>query len=172
MKTKNMTTSQLRNTVKRSPLRLGFLFIPLALTCFALLPIARAVVPPPDGGYRNGNTAEGTYALFSLTTGFRNTATGVQALYSNTTGGGNTANGAYTLVFNTTGFSNTATGAATLQVNTAGSGNTATGAQALVSNITGFFNTATGVSALFYNTTGNLQHGHRFRSALQQHRVG
>jgi hypothetical protein len=29
----------------------------------------RAVVPPPDGGYPGGNTAEGQNALFSLTTG-------------------------------------------------------------------------------------------------------
>jgi hypothetical protein len=29
----------------------------------------QAVVPPPDGGYPNFNTAEGQNALFSLTTG-------------------------------------------------------------------------------------------------------
>jgi hypothetical protein len=41
----------------------------LALTSFALSPWARAVDPAPDGGYPNGNTAEGEDALFSLTTG-------------------------------------------------------------------------------------------------------
>jgi hypothetical protein len=40
-----------------------------ALACFALLPGAQAVSPPPDGGYAGGNTAEGRNALFSLTTG-------------------------------------------------------------------------------------------------------
>jgi hypothetical protein len=65
----------------------------IALTCFGLLPMAPAVNPPPDGGYPNGNTAEGDNALFSLTTGFDNTAIGAQALLRNTTGDRNTAIG-------------------------------------------------------------------------------
>ena len=40
-----------------------FTFI-AAAACSALLPAAFAVDPPPDGGYPNGNTAEGTNALF------------------------------------------------------------------------------------------------------------
>jgi len=44
-------------------------FTVFALACFALLPGAQAVSPPPDGGYAGGNTAEGQNALFSLTTG-------------------------------------------------------------------------------------------------------
>ena len=62
------------------------LLIALALVCFGLSPAARAVVPPPDGGYPGSNTAEGDNALFSLTTGTGNTAIGFDALFSNTTG--------------------------------------------------------------------------------------
>src|SRR5438552_15405274 len=63
--------------------------IALTLGCFGLSPQARAVDPPPDGGYPNQNTAEGEDALFSLTTGADNTAMGFDALYSNTTGSDN-----------------------------------------------------------------------------------
>src|SRR5437870_4139158 len=105
MKAKNMTTPSLfiRNSISRPPLRhglprkqqlprtqamwiiRGFLLIPLALALawLALAPTARAVDPPPDGGYPNFNTAEGEDALFSLTTGISNTAIGFEALYSN-----------------------------------------------------------------------------------------
>jgi len=40
-----------------------------ALGFFAVCESARAVVPPPDGGYPGFNTAEGQNALFNLTTG-------------------------------------------------------------------------------------------------------
>ena len=89
-----MTTLHLRKSIGRSPLRLGFLLIRLALAWFALSPTAQAVTPAPDGGYPSRNTAEGTNALFSLTTGSSNTAIGFHALYSNTTGSHNTATGA------------------------------------------------------------------------------
>ena len=78
----------------------------LSLACFGL---AQAVVPPPDGGYPGGNTAEGTNALLSLTTGQNNTAVGLNSLSSITTGGRNTAIGAGALRFNT-GVENTAVG--------------------------------------------------------------
>src|SRR6266567_8243854 len=88
---KNMTTLHLRKSIGHSPLRLGFLLIPLLLACFALCQMARAVVPAPDGGYPGNNTAEGTDALFGLGSGIWNTALGFRALCHNTTGIGNTA---------------------------------------------------------------------------------
>ena len=84
--------------------------IAIVVACCGLCSSVPAVDPPPDGGYPNGNTAEGTNALFSLTTGSDNTANGFQALFSNTTGGDNTANGVYALYSNTTGGGNTANG--------------------------------------------------------------
>jgi hypothetical protein len=81
------------------------LLIALALACFALSPpIALAVTPPPDGGYANLNTAEGDFALFSLTTGTENTALGFQALYSDTDGSLNTATGRFALLNQHRGF--------------------------------------------------------------------
>jgi len=97
-----------------------------ALGFFALSPTAQAVVPPPAGRDANGNTAEGTKALFSNTTGDANTAIGVGALCKNTTGVGNTATGMAALGSNTTGFSNTAIGAGAL-LNTTGDHNVALG---------------------------------------------
>ena len=150
-----MTTVDSTKLVSRT-LRLAFLLLPLALAYFALSPAARAVIPAPDGGYTGGNTAEGTNALFNLTTGIDNTALGFQALYNNTTGNYNTAEGFRALFSNTTGTQNTATGVNALISNTTGHFNTATGVNTLFRNTTGFRNTATGVEALFSNTTGVL----------------
>ena len=60
--------------------------IALTLGCLGLSPQARAVDPPPGGGYPNQNTVEDQDALFSLTNGADNTAMGFDALGSNTTG--------------------------------------------------------------------------------------
>ena len=87
------TTPLQRNSINRPLLRYGLILIPLALAWFALSPKGQAVSPPPDGGYAADNTAEGTDALFSLTTGSENTATGFDALFSNTTGQNNNAIG-------------------------------------------------------------------------------
>jgi uncharacterized coiled-coil protein SlyX len=156
MKTKTMTTLHLKKSMCRSPLRLAFFLIPLVLACFALAPASRAFLPPPapDGGYPNGNTAEGSGALFSLTSGSDNTANGFEALSHNTTGGNNTANGFAALSSNTTGGGNTATGLEALAHNTTASGNTATGLAALFNNTTGGDNTANGFGALNFNKTG------------------
>ena len=148
------------------------------LVCLTLSPRVQAVVPPPDGGYPGGNTAEGASALFSLTMGSYNTAVGFFSLRSNTigsfntaTGAGalflnaganpnsataNTATGAVALLSNTTGFDNTATGVQALLSNTTGDHNTADGNAALLSNSTGFANTASGAGALFNNTSGTF----------------
>lgn len=102
-----------------------------------------------------GNTAIGSKALFSNTTGNANTANGRSALYSNTTGSFNTAIGNYSLYSNTTGDYNTASGNRSLYFNTTGEDNTANGRYALYSNVTGDDNTAIGGSALYSNTSGN-----------------
>jgi hypothetical protein len=175
MKPKNMTTQSIRHSISYPPLRRGlprkqqlprtqamwiirgFLLIPLtlALAWLALLPTAQGVTPAPDGGYPNFNTAEGTDALFSLTTGSENTAIGFDALFFNTTGGNNTANGFGALAFNTTGGNNTANGVDALRNNTIGNNNTADGENALLSNTTGSSNIALGNEAGANLTTGS-----------------
>src|SRR5437868_13988705 len=107
------------------------LLILLVLFCAGVLPDAQAVTPPPDAGYPGGNTAEGTSALLSRTTGLYNTAIGI-----------------YSVLRLTDGNFCTGVGAGTLLSNTADQ-NTATGAGALLSNITGTDNTADGAFALF-----------------------
>src|SRR5204862_251756 len=132
------TNLHLEKSINRSPLRRGlprkqqlprtqamwiirgFLLIPLALACFVLSPAPNAfgVTPAPDGGSTGANTAEGTNALFSLTSGIDNKANGYQALFHNTTGDDNTANGCLALFSNTTGNDNTANGSLALYQNT------------------------------------------------------
>jgi hypothetical protein len=169
------TTTRVTNSSNRPLWRRGsavpIIFLAIfAFGFFALLPPAQAVVPPPDGGYPGGNTAEGTSALLSRTTGSYNTAVGIYSLLSLTDGsfctgvgagallsntaGQNTATGAGALLSNTTGDSNTANGTFTLFSNTIGLGNTAAGAAALFSNTEGAGNTATGYQALYSNTAG------------------
>jgi hypothetical protein len=150
--------SALRQNTSGSPpsARHGFLHLALALALgsFALLPLAHAVTPAPDGGYANGNTAEGTDALFKLTTGRDNVAVGFDALFNNTTGSSNTAIGGGALLTNAAGSNNTATGTNALFSSAYGDGNTATGVSALQSN-TANVNTAVGFQALWKNTSGS-----------------
>src|SRR5213596_3169157 len=103
------------------------------LGCFALLPGARAVNPPPDGCFPNFTTAEGCDALSLLTTGAGNTALGWRSLFSDTTGSFNTGVGGGALVLNNAD-SNTAVGAAALLLDTTGTQNSAIGTDALVFN--------------------------------------
>ena len=161
-------------------LRKIFIFLACAVASLSILSPARAVSPPPDGGYPNANTAEGLgalnslntnsgggntamgyFALQTLTAGSNNTAIGVQALNSNT-GEFNTAIGAFALFNNTTADFNTATGDNALLSNTTGTNNTANGASALQNNTNGSNNTAMGSGALASNGfdgTGNTATG-------------
>ena len=128
--------------------------ISFSIVCFALIQNAQALNPPPDGGYPEGNTAEGQAALFSLTTGVANTAVGWLSLNTLDTGKFNTAIGAGTLIGNTAD-QNTATGAGALFNNGTGGNNTANGTFALFYNLQGGDNTAIGIAALSNNTTGS-----------------
>jgi len=146
----------------------SLLVISVLLVCFALLP--RAQGTDLDSVLPNGNTADGSGVLASLTTGVwnsgfgfealnhdtaggKNTAIGLRSLFSDTTGSFNSANGVNALYGNTTGWYNSAFGANALSNNTSGNYNTAAGYGALYHNHTGF-NTAIGFGALFANTTG------------------
>src|SRR5438876_9767404 len=61
-------------------------FLLLASLSISVLPKIQAVIPPPDGGYPGGNTAEGQNALQSTTSGGFNSAVGYISLFANTTG--------------------------------------------------------------------------------------
>jgi hypothetical protein len=144
--------------------------ITIALVCFARVQNTFAVSPAPDGGYPGANTAEGTNALFNLTSGIANTAVGNNALLHNTTGGWNVGIGSSALASNTTGNFNMAIGTDALTnstanynlaigfrvgfMNTTGNHLTGIGAGALFSNTTASFITAIGADALHDNTTG------------------
>jgi hypothetical protein len=126
------------------------------LACFALLPQTQAVNPPlsPDPGTPPvTNTADGTNALLSITTGLYNSAFGFDALLFNSDASFNTGVGAGTLLLSN-GTQNTAVGAGALLNNTTGGDNNAVGAFALFSNVSGAFNNAHGRNALL-NSTGD-----------------
>src|SRR3984885_1541840 len=117
-----------------------------------------------------GDTALGTYALNSDTSGTDNTAFGYAALGLNTSGVDNTAFGVQALGANTNGTGNTAVGydamMSTNGANTFGAGlsNTAIGSQALAANVLGTGNTALGALAMQngsgdYNTAIGYQAG-------------
>jgi hypothetical protein len=87
---------------------------------------------PTSTGEAIQNTAVGSGALVSNTTGSRNTATGTNTLYGNTTGTFNTAIGRNSLYYNTTGNYNTALGVGALLTTATVSNNTALGFDAQV----------------------------------------
>jgi len=152
------------------------LFIAGVLGCFAISPMALAVVPPPDGGYPGGNTAEGQNALLRRTTGTFNTAIGFDSVVVLTdqsfdtgigagallldNGGTNTAVGAVALLRNHIASDNNAFGAFALSNNDSSSNgsanfNNAFGRNALLNNVDGDENDAFGDDAMEENTTGS-----------------
>jgi hypothetical protein len=113
-----------------------------------------------DGDLGNSNTAEGTGALLSLTTGTGNTAVGTNALFANTTGLFNDAVGGFALESNTDASSNNAFGNGALFSNVHAADNTAIGDVALAFNDSdgaslGNNNTAVGATTLFNNVDGS-----------------
>jgi len=174
-KTTNKNKKMKKRPEENAMKRMSILIFAAVFAWFGLYgaPNGFGVVPVPDGGYPNFNTAEGQNALLSLdtSTGFANTAVGSLSLdtivdasfntgvgagaLSLNTGNENTAVGAAALLLNTTGEANTAVGVDALLNNTIGEGNTATGDSALLSNTTGGSNTANGNQALVSNTTGS-----------------
>ena len=145
--------ASLRNSTTQASSPRGLLLIPLILVCFALSPQMQALSPPPDGGYPNGNTAEGDGALSGLTGGFYNSAFGFLSLLSNADASFNTGVGAGALLVNTAN-ENTAVGAGALFSETTGVNNTAVGAFALFSNVDGSNNTVVGDRALINGNAG------------------
>jgi hypothetical protein len=142
---------QLKTTI------LPFLLL-LLFACFGLLPGAQAT--DLDGVLPNGNTADGSGVLVSLTSGVWNSGFGFQALNHDTVGKDNTATGIRALLSNTTGSNNTATGVYALYSNVSGFYNNAAGAYALANNSIGHFNTANGYAALYRNDAdGNTATG-------------
>jgi hypothetical protein len=166
MKTRNMKTLSLRKPIGRSPCWSGCLAILLALVYVAFSQTAQALLPAPtpDGAYPGWNTAEGSGALFNVTTGTFNTAVGGHALFGDTTGNANTAVGAFALAADSTGFQNVAVGQGALGNNN-GFGNVAVGYKALVNNTTsGNSSQAFGFEALFHQTTGLYNNGFGWRT--------
>jgi len=144
----------MKSAIRLNPVS-PLLFMTLVYFTFsAPVPKSFAILPPPDGGYPNFTTAEGTNALKNLTSGAANTGLGWSSLLNVTTGSFNTGVGAGTLALNT-GDSNTATGTAALLLNTTGTENTANGTAALLSNSDGISNSAFGAFALNSNLGGS-----------------
>ena len=132
--------------------------------------LALVLILPKPTRAQTDNTAYGTGALASDSSGPWNSAFGFDALHDNQTGIGNTASG-YLALYSSTGNNNTATGAkalysntgnwntangyGALYINTSGAGNTADGYKALLNNSKGTGNTAEGYEALYSTTTWN-----------------
>ena len=150
MKTKNMATSESRNSIRRFSSAVGFTSR-LALAHLLCTSTSASACPGAGRRLSRRQHRRGQNALLNLTTGTYNTAVGFVSLSSTAEASFNTAIGAGTLLANT-GEENTATGAGALLSNTTSSANTAHGAFALFNNTIGFRNTAVGNRALFSNS--------------------
>jgi hypothetical protein len=153
-----------RDPARSLPLRRGFLLIPLMLVCFALSPQTQAITQPntPDPGAKPvSDTADGSNALLSITSGIHNSGFGFDALLSNSTANFSTAVGSAALLVSNAP-ENVGVGCGALLLNVAPN-NTAVGTFALFNNsgdpdITlglGVFNDAVGANSLFLNTSGS-----------------
>src|SRR6266550_1281032 len=144
------------------------LLIPLLLVCLAHIQQAQAT--DLDSALPNGNTADGSGVLLSLTSGVWNSGFGFEALNHNTAGKDNTATGLRALFSDTGGSYNSATGVYALYSNINGWYNNAVGAYALANNISGNYNTANGYAALYRNTADyNTANGY---AALYHNTIG
>ncbi len=144
------------------------LLIPLLLVCLAYIQQAQAT--DLDSALPNGNTADGSGVLLSLTSGVWNSGFGFEALNHNTAGKDNTATGLRALFSDTGGSYNSATGVYALYSNINGWYNNAVGAYALANNISGNYNTANGYAALYRNTADyNTANGY---AALYHNTIG
>src|SRR5438552_3085145 len=173
MKTKNMTTLHLGKSINRSPLRRGFtvVLLALALALFAPSRTAQAQLPSPspDGGYPNGNTAEGDGALSSVTTGFSNTANGVNALFCNTTGSSNIALGVSAGQNLTTGNNNIDIGnpGVAAEANTIRIGTVGTQTKTFIAGISGAGVTGVAVKVNAAGQLGTAPSSERFKDAIK-----
>jgi len=102
------------------------------------------------------NTAVGSQALLTCSTGYNNTAVGMNALKVNTSASNNTAVGYATLVNNTTGAANVAIGDSALINNTTGTQNIVVGGNAGDAITTGSQNTVIGYNAAGAMSTGTF----------------
>jgi hypothetical protein len=168
-----------RDPARSLPLRRGFLLIPLMLVCFVLSPNAQAAPAPetPDpGSVPFTNTADGTLALSSVTSGIYDSAFGFWSQRFTTTGRFCTGVGAGTLFINNAD-ENTGVGAGALLSNTTGVNNTACGTFALFSQTTpvaagdSSFNNAVGANSLLFNATGSSNNA-LGESALFNNQIG
>lgn len=101
-------------------------------------------------GSVSSNTALGSSALLSNSTGYSLVAVGSNALRVNTEGFANTAVGVNSSFSNTSGNNNSSMGYLALYSNSTGYGNTAIGAQASQYATGSFYNTSVGKNALNY----------------------
>jgi len=149
-----------RDPARSLPFRRGFLLIPLILVSFALSQVQAAINSPDPGIPPVSNTADGSNALASITSGIFNSAFGFDACLINTDASFNTGIGAGALLLNNAS-QQTAVGAGALLTNSTGENNTACGSFALFSNVgageigTGSFNNAVGASSLLSNVDGD-----------------